>query len=54
MISIDALQDPALPDGSVLVAEMARGALTRVGADGAQTIVAHLGGGPNGAAIYVQ
>ncbi|OJY39770.1 MAG: gluconolaconase [Rhizobiales bacterium 65-9] len=41
----------ALPDGSVLVAEMARGTLTRVGADGAQTIVAHLGGGPNGAAI---
>ncbi len=41
----------ALSDGSVLVVEIRRGTLTRVGADGDQEIVAALGGGPNGAAI---
>ena len=41
----------ALPDGSVLVVEIARGTLTRVDPDGRQSIVAETGGGPNGAAI---
>lgn len=41
----------ALADGSVLVVEIARRTLTRVGPDGSRTIVAHTGGGPNGAAI---
>ena len=40
-----------LPDGSVLVVEIRRGTLTRVAPDGAQAIVAHTGGGPNGAAV---
>jgi gluconolactonase len=40
-----------LPDGSVLVVEIRRGTLTRIAEDGAKTIVAQLGGGPNGAAI---
>ena len=41
----------ALPDGDVLLVEIARGTLTRVGASGAKSVVAELGGGPNGAAI---
>jgi gluconolactonase len=41
----------ALADGSVLVVEIARQTLTRVKADGSTQVVAHLGGGPNGAAI---
>jgi gluconolactonase len=41
----------ALADGSVLVVEIARGTLTRVGADGTTEVVADIGGGPNGAAI---
>ena len=41
----------ALPDGDVLLVEIARGTLTRVNASGVKTVVAHLGGGPNGAAI---
>jgi gluconolactonase len=40
-----------LPDGSLLVVEIRRGTLTRIGADGTQSVVADLGGGPNGAAI---
>src|SRR5687768_8051835 len=40
-----------LPDGSVLVTEIARGTLTRVGTDGTVDVVANLGGGPNGAAL---
>jgi gluconolactonase len=40
----------ALPDGSVLVVEIARGTLSRV-TDGEVSVVADLGGGPNGAAI---
>jgi len=40
----------ALPDGSVLVVEIAGGTLTRVGPDGSVKPVADLGGGPNGAA----
>jgi gluconolactonase len=41
----------ALPDGSVLVVEIARRCLTRVAPDGSRTIVAEPGGGPNGAAL---
>jgi len=41
----------AMPDGSVLLVEIRRGTLTRVGADGTVEVVADLGGGPNGAAI---
>jgi gluconolactonase len=41
----------AMPDGSVLLVEIARGTLTRVGADGAAEVVAETGGGPNGAAL---
>lgn len=41
----------ALPDGSVLLVEIKRGTLTRVGPDGKQSIVAKTGGGPNGAAF---
>jgi gluconolactonase len=40
-----------LPDGSVLVVEVRPGNLTRVRADGTVEVVAHLGGGPNGAAL---
>lgn len=41
----------ALPDGNVLLVEIARGTLTRVTPSGSTTVVAQLGGGPNGAAI---
>src|SRR5216683_6348230 len=41
----------ALGDGSVLLVEIAAGAVTRVDADGGKSIVARTGGGPNGAAI---
>jgi len=41
----------AMPDGSVLVVEIARGTLTRVQPDGRKDVVADLGGGPNGAAM---
>jgi gluconolactonase len=41
----------AMPDGSVLVVEIAGQALTRVQPDGRKSVVAALGGGPNGAAI---
>ena len=41
----------ALDDGSVLLVEIARGTLSRVTPDGRITVVADLGGGPNGAAI---
>ena len=41
----------AIPDGTVLVVEIARGTLTRVFPDGRKEIVAETGGGPNGAAI---
>ncbi len=40
----------AMPDGSLLVVEIARGTLTRI-ADGETEVIAELGGGPNGAAI---
>lgn len=41
----------AMPDGSVLVVELAGACLTRVTADGEKQVVAEVGGGPNGAAI---
>jgi len=41
----------AMPDGSVLVVEIAGKALTRVKADGSHQVIAELGGGPNGAAM---
>lgn len=51
----DQLQFPegpiAMNDGSVLVVEIKRGTLSRVHPDGQVDIVAHIGGGPNGAAI---
>ena len=51
----DALAFPEGPvilaDGSVLVVEIRSGRLTRVAPDGGKTVIAELGGGPNGAAI---
>jgi gluconolactonase len=41
----------AMDDGSVLLVEIARGTLTRVSPDGKLSVVAELGGGPNGAAM---
>lgn len=41
----------ALPDGSVLVVEIARGTITRVEPDGSVEVVAECGGGPNGIAM---
>ena len=41
----------AMPDGSFVLVEIARGTLTGVGADGVVEVIANLGGGPNGAAI---
>jgi gluconolactonase len=41
----------ALSDGSVIVVEITAGRITRVGPDGAKSLVAEVGGGPNGAAI---
>jgi gluconolactonase len=41
----------AMTDGSVLLVEIRRQTLSRVSPDGQITVVAHLGGGPNGAAI---
>ena len=43
----------AMPDGSVILVEIARETLTRVMPDGKQHIVAKLGGGPNGAAMVI-
>jgi len=41
----------AFADGSAMCVEIAGGSLTRIAPDGGKTLVAHLGGGPNGAAI---
>ena len=41
----------AMPDGSVILTEIAAGRITRVAGDGTKTIVATPGGGPNGLAI---
>ncbi len=40
----------AMPDGSVVLVEIARGTLSRVTPDGRVHVIAKLGGGPNGAA----
>ena len=41
----------AMADGSVVLVEIQRQTLTRVRPDGTQEIIAHVGGGPNGAAV---
>lgn len=41
----------AMPDGSFILVEIARGTLSRVSATGDISVIADLGGGPNGAAI---
>ncbi len=41
----------ALPNGDVLLVEIARGTLTRCRPDGSTEVVAETGGGPNGAAL---
>ena len=41
----------AMPDGTVVLVEIARGTLSRVQLDGTVEVIADLGGGPNGAAI---
>ena len=41
----------AMADGSVIVVEIQAGDVTRVRPDGTKDTVAHVGGGPNGAAI---
>ena len=40
-----------LPDGAMLVVEIARGCITRIGKDGRKSTLATPGGGPNGAAF---
>ncbi len=41
----------ALPSGDVLVCEIAAGRIARIRPDGARSVVAETGGGPNGAAL---
>ncbi len=41
----------AMPNGSIILVEIARGTLSRVSPSGEITVVAETGGGPNGAAI---
>lgn len=41
----------ALPDGSIALVEIARGTVTRVAPDGAVSVIASPGGGPNGLAV---
>ena len=41
----------AMDDGSVILVEIARGTLSRVSPEGEVSVIAELGGGPNGAAI---
>jgi gluconolactonase len=41
----------AMPDGSVLVAEMGGGSIARVAPDGTVSVISETGGSPNGAAI---
>ncbi len=41
----------AMPDGSVILVEIARGTISRVSPDGTVTVVAETGGGPNGIAF---
>ncbi|MFT4115990.1 SMP-30/gluconolactonase/LRE family protein [Bradyrhizobium sp.] len=41
----------AMPDGSILVSEIAGGRISRISPGDGTTVVAELGGGPNGAAL---
>jgi gluconolactonase len=41
----------AMSDGSVVLVEIGRGTVTRVGPDGSKDVIAEPGGGPNGAAL---
>jgi gluconolactonase len=41
----------AMADGSVILGEIAGGAVTRIAADGTKSILAQVGGGPNGLAL---
>lgn len=41
----------AMPDGSIILVEIADGQITRIAADGSKSVVARPGGGPNGLAI---
>ena len=41
----------AMPDGSVILTEIAAGRITRVSSDGVKTTIAETGGGPNGLAF---
>ena len=41
----------ALPGGDILVCEIAAGRIARIAPDGARTVAAETGGGPNGAAL---
>jgi gluconolactonase len=41
----------AMPDGSIVLVEIAAGRITRVAPDGKKAVVAHTGAGPNGAAL---
>jgi len=41
----------AMPDGDVILVEISAKALTRISRDGRRSVIANLGGGPNGAAI---
>src|SRR5262245_31041079 len=51
----DGLQFPEgpieLPDGSLLIVEIARGTITRIGTDGKASIACNIGAGSNGAAV---
>lgn len=40
-----------MPDGSIVLVEIKGGRVTRIAPDGAKTVIATTGGGPNGAAI---
>ncbi len=54
-VMADGLQFPegpiAMPDGSVILVEIARGTITRVDREGTVSVVAEPGGGPNGIAF---
>ena len=41
----------AMKDGSVALVEIARGTVSRVAPDGTVSVIAELGGGPNGLAV---
>jgi gluconolactonase len=41
----------AMPDGSIILVEIAAGQITRIAADGMKSVVATPGGGPNGLAV---